>query len=145
MQKQETTGYSFSFGSSKTPESIFKTLLDVKRWWFGLYGEEITGKTKNLQDEFTFSAGGGVHYSKQKLVELVPNKKIAWLVTASNLNFLKDTNEWTGTTICFEIAETGGETKVTFKHLGLVPEIECYGSCSTAWTLYLQNLEKELK
>ena len=95
-------------------------------------------------DEFNFKAGDGVHFSNQKLIELIPHKKIVWLVTESNLSFLKKTNEWTGTKICFELMNDGQKTKVIFKHLGLVPNIECYESCSGAWVKYLQNLEKAL-
>ena len=45
-------------------------LLNVDQWWSGLYEETIKGKSHHLNDEFTFEAGQGMHYSKQKLVEL---------------------------------------------------------------------------
>jgi len=56
----------------------------------------------------------------------VPGKKIVWLVTESKLSFLKNTNEWKGTKICFEIEQLMDQTKVTFIHEGLVPNIECF-------------------
>jgi hypothetical protein len=137
--------YTYSFKSSKPADDIFKLLLDVRQWWTGLYEEKITGKTDQLNEAFDYHAGGGIHYSRQKLVERIPSKRIAWLVTDSKLDFLKDTSEWTNTKICFDLAQEGSKTVVTFTHEGLEPEIECYNQCSSAWMGYLQNLEKKLQ
>lgn len=134
--------FQYSFTTSKSASDVFAHVINPNNWWVGLYGETIEGKSKGINDEFSFKAGDGVHYSNQKLIELETNKRIVWLVTESNLSFLKNTNEWAGTKICFEIENTGTKTKLTFTHLGLLPDIECYESCSGAWTLYLQNLHK---
>jgi hypothetical protein len=136
--------FTYSFQSSKTPGEIFELLLHIDQWWSGFYEETINGKSEKLNDEFTFKAGRGAHYTKQKLVELVPNKKIAWLVTESNLTFLSDPAEWIGTKIYFDIANGGDKTKVTFTHEGLAPEVECYDQCSAGWTNYLGKLKNNL-
>ena len=67
--------YAYSFRTGKLPQEVFDLLLNVEKWWSGIYEETITGKSEKLNDEFSFSAGGGMHFSKQKLVELVPGKK----------------------------------------------------------------------
>ena len=136
--------FNYSFVTTRTAEEVFNLLLDVKQWWSGLHEETIKGKSQDTGDAFTFNAGGGAHYSKQELAELVPNKKIVWLVTDSKLSFLHDTAEWTGTKIRFDLAADGKNTKVTFTHEGLVPGIECFDSCSGAWTGYLHNLQEAL-
>jgi hypothetical protein len=143
--KTATKNFTYSFTSSKKPEEVFELLLHIEQWWSGQYEETIKGKSEKIDDEFAFRAGGGAHYSKQKLVELIPGKNIAWLVTDSKLNFLSDPGEWTGTKICFAISMEDNKTKVTFTHDGLVPEIECYNACSGGWTQYLEQLKKKLK
>ncbi|MEO6136093.1 MAG: SRPBCC domain-containing protein [Ginsengibacter sp.] len=145
MSGNKLDDYTFRFESSKTPENIYAAILDFRSWWSGLYAEVFEGEANKLSDEFTFRAGEGVHYSKQKLVDLIPNKKIVWLVTDSNLFFLENPHEWTGTKICFDISKTEDRNQVTFTHLGLVPKNECYKNCAGAWTLYLENLEEKIK
>lgn len=60
-------------------------------------------------------------------------KMVVWHVSGSQLNFVKDKNEWTGTEIVFEINQKGSKTELRFTHVGLVPAFECYGGCSGAW------------
>lgn len=136
--------FQFSFTTAKTVHEVFDYLLNPRKWWVGLYGETIEGKSQEISDEFSFRAGDGVHYSNQQLTVLEKDKKMTWLVTDSHLSFLKNTREWTGTKIGFEIGRAGSLTKVTFTHDGLVPDIECYGSCSDAWSQYMQNLKADL-
>jgi len=136
--------FNYSFTTSKTTSEVFVHISNPENWWVGLFGERIEGKSAETIDIFSFTAGDGVHYSKQKLIESIKDTKIVWLVTESNLSFLKNTNEWTGTKICFDIEQENNKTKVLFSHNGLIPEIECYESCSGAWVKYLQILEKAL-
>ena len=123
----------------QTPEEIFNAVRNVRGWWSGYYSEEIKGDTEKLNDEFSFRAGGGAHYSRQKLIEVIPNKKVVWLVTDSKLDFLEKKDEWTGTKVSFDISTKGTKTELVFTHEGLVPEIECYNSCAPAWSQYLHN------
>ncbi len=125
--------------TERTPQEVYQAILKVRDWWTGYHNEEFTGSTENLNDEFSFSAAGGVHQCTQKIVEVIPNEKVVWLVTKSVLGFVEKTDEWIGTQIVFEISNTGGKTQLTFTHKGLTTEIECYNSCAPSWTNYLQN------
>lgn len=135
----ENQDYSTTIWVKETPEEAFNVILNVRAWWSGLFDESFEGSSEKVGDEFSFRAGGGVHYTKQKLVELVPNKKVVWLVTESNLSFVDTTDEWTGTKISFDLSRELGKTKIVFTHIGLVPAFECYNSCAPAWTQYMQE------
>lgn len=137
--------FTYRFTTPKAPQDVFDLLLDIPQWWSGVYEETIAGSSRQVGDEFTFRAGGGAHYTKQKLEELVPGKKVVWLVTESDLSFLDTPGEWAGTRITFELEPSGNSTQVTFTHEGLTPERECYGACSTGWNQYLAQLERKLQ
>jgi uncharacterized protein YndB with AHSA1/START domain len=126
--------FTLSFTVSQSPQQVFDAINDVRAWW----SEEFDGSALAVGDEFSVRFGD-VHYSKHKVTELVPGKKVAWLVTDSRLNFLQDKAEWTGTTNSFEIAETDEGTEVRFTHCGLVPAIQCFKDCSNGWTHYLKE------
>jgi len=123
----------------QTPQQAYKTILDVRSWWSGLHNEFFEGKSEKTGDEFSFRAGNGAHYTKQKLVELIPGKKVTWLVTEADLSFVEKTDEWEGTQISFDISPENDKTKITFTHKGLVPEFQCYNDCAPAWTQYVQE------
>jgi len=126
--------YNVSITVNATAQEAFKSINSVSKWWT----EHLEGSSQKLNDEFTVRFGD-VHVSTQKLVEVVPDKKVVWLVTDSNLNFAKNKHEWTNTKIIFEISKHANQTKISFTHVGLVPEIECYGGCSGAWDEYIDG------
>lgn len=129
-----TSNLSFTLLVEQTPEAAYTAIRNVQAWW----SENIEGYTDQLNDEFIYRYKD-MHYSKQRLVELVPNQKIVWLVTESQLYFLQNKNEWTGTRISFEVSKEGDKTKILFTHLGLTPASECYSACMKGWDQYVQH------
>jgi Activator of Hsp90 ATPase homolog 1-like protein len=132
-------GFSTSFTVDQPPADVFAAVNDVRGWWTG----EIEGGTDALGDEFSYRYED-IHYSKQKITELTPASRVVWQVLDSRLSFTEDPAEWTGTQISFEISRTDDGTEVRFTHHGLVPEVECYDSCSNAWGFLINGSLRDL-
>ena len=117
-----------------TPQSVFESINEVTQWWT----ENLEGCSKNVGDEFTVRFAD-LHMTTQKLTEVIPGKKVVWLVMDSNLSFINKRDEWTNTQVVFDIAEKDGKTEVSFTHIGLVPQTECYTSCVKGWDYYIKE------
>ena len=131
--------YTTTFLVDQTPEEVFDAINNVRGWWSG----DIEGRTDRLGEEFTYRYKD-VHYSKQKLVELVPAKRVVWHILDASLNFTQDKNEWNGTKVVFDVSRRGDNTEVRFTHEGLVPQFECFDKCSNAWGFYINGSLKNL-
>jgi hypothetical protein len=127
--------FSTTIEVGKSPQEVFKCLTEVANWW----SKDFEGSSKLLNDEFIIHHPHQ-HYSKQKLVEVIPDKRIVWLVAESTLYWLKtDKHEWTNTKMIFEISTVNGKTIVHFSHEGLTPEKECYVMCEKGWNMIIRD------
>ena len=126
--------FTTAFTVNQTPEAAFAAITNVRGWW----SEEIDGGTARQGDEFYYHHKD-VHESWMKLVEVIPNSKVEWLVKENHFSFTKDKSEWRGTHIVFEITPKNGKTELRFTHVGLVPEYECYEVCQEAWSNYIKH------
>jgi len=131
--------YTATITVDQSPQEAFEAIRNVRGWW----SEEITGSTGKLGDEFNYHYRD-MHRCTMKLVELVPSRKVAWLVTANFFSFTEDKTEWKNTKVIFDIARQGGKTVIHFTHEGLVPACECYNICSDAWGSYIRGSLKSL-
>lgn len=130
-----TPDFSTGFSVDQSPEAVFNAINNVRGWW----SEGVEGGTRKLNDEFIYRHKD-MHFSKQKLIEVIPGKKVVWLVTDSYLSFLKkEKSEWNDTKIIFEINEKDNQTEVVVTHQGLIPGVECFEACSNGWNYYLHE------
>ena len=119
----------------QSSEEVFHAITDVPNWW----SKDFEGHSSKINDEFIINHQGQ-HYSKQKLSECIPGKKIVWSVTASRLNWLKSNKEeWTNTKMIFEVTTKGDKTVLHFTHEGLVPGKECYAMCEKGWSMIIKD------
>ncbi|RAW02296.1 SRPBCC family protein [Pseudochryseolinea flava] len=116
-----------------TPAEAYDGIRNVTKWWT----KRLEGNSHALNDEFTVRFFDDVHVSTQRIVELVPNKKVVWLVTHSKLNFVDKENEWNNTKVVFEIERVRDKTKVKITHEGLNSSVACFEDCSAGWNHYL--------
>jgi hypothetical protein len=135
----KNASYTTSFAVAQSPKQIFAAITNPRAWW----GEGISGDTDKLLGEFTYRHGK-IHLSKQKITELVLNKKLVWKITQSELNFAKHKSEWDGTEVIFEIGKNGDKTELKVTHAGLVPQFECFEGCSSGWNFYLNDSLRNL-
>lgn len=123
--------YNCHIGANVTAKEAFDAISRVSEWW----STDLTGSSRNLNDVFT------VRFSETsvtfKIVEIVPNKKIVWLVTDCYLHWIKNKKEWIGTRLNWDISAEKGSTLISFTHIGLVPELECYNDCKEGWTFHV--------
>jgi hypothetical protein len=127
--------YTVAIEVLKSPNEVFNCIKAVSKWW----NKECEGSSAKLNDEFIIRHGD-IHYSKQKLVEIIPYKKVVWLVTDSKLNWLeKNKTEWTNTKMVFEITPNVDKAVVHFTHEGLTPEKECYARVEQSWNMVIKD------
>jgi hypothetical protein len=132
--KMKTNDFTTTLLVDQSPKEIIEAISNPQHWWSG----EVEGKASQLNDEFSYRYKD-IHYSKQRVFEIIPDQKVVWLVTESVINYVEDKDEWTGTKISFELSPQGNKTLLRFSHLGLVPAVECFDSCSIAWTQLIQQ------
>ena len=135
----ETQDFSTSFSVDETPAEVFNAVTNVRGWW----SERIDGGTSRLNDEFTYQRWD-LHKCTMPLAEVIPNKRVVWLVLDNYFSFTHDQSEWVRNTIEFDITEKDGKTQLLFTQRGLVPAYECYNICFDAWTSYIQGSLKDL-
>ena len=128
------THFNIIFVVDQSPNEVFNAIRNISKWWT----ENVNGKSLSLDDEFTVQFED-MHFSRQRLIEVIPSKKIVWLVTDSKLSWLENKQEWTDTKIVFEIYNHDNRTQLRFTHIGLIPKAECYDDCSSAWTQYIRS------
>jgi hypothetical protein len=118
----------------QSPAEVFKAINNPRAWW----SEEIEGTTDKLNAEWNYHFGD-THRSKMKVIEMIPDKKVVWLVKENYFKFTKDPSEWIGNKITFEISRQGDKTQLVFSQIGLIPAYECYNVCRDAWTGFIQK------
>ncbi len=115
-----------------TAKQAFSSINKVYAWWT----ENFNGQAEKEGDMFTVRFGET--FADFKIIEAEYNK-IVWLVTDSWLQWLEDKNEWTGTTVVWQLTEKDSSTIIDFTHSGLTPEKECFEDCRKGWTGYVQG------
>ena len=129
------SNYTTSFTVPRSPEEVFAAIVDPRRWW----SHAIEGDTDRLGAEWTYRYKD-VHRATFRITDLAPGKRVVWHVVDNHFNFVKDSKEWTGNDVVFEIERDGDQTEVRFTQVGLVSDYECYDVCSNAWSSYMTSL-----
>jgi uncharacterized protein YndB with AHSA1/START domain len=103
----------------------------VSDWWTA----GVQGNSRNVGDAFTVRFGET--FVTFKVVEVIPDKRIVWLVTDCNLHWIKNRTEWKGTKVAWDVLPENGVSRISMTHFGLVPGMECYNDCTSGWNFYV--------
>jgi hypothetical protein len=109
--------YTVEIELAKSSSDVFDHLINLGKWW----PEDFEGEDIKLNSEFELTTGDS-HYSKNKVIEFVPDKKLVWLTTKGIRK--TDNYEWTGTKMIFELTADGNNTILKFTYDGVVLESE---------------------
>jgi hypothetical protein len=128
--------FSYSFIGNASAKETMEKISQVNLWW----AKNFKGNAEKLNDEFSVYFGKpGDTFVDFKISEVIPDKKIAWLVTDCNLHWINDKKEWKNTEVTWTLIEKNGKTQVDFVHKGLTTESECYDSCEPGWTHHIKD------
>lgn len=114
-------------------EAISK-ISNIPAWW----GVSFEGNAGRKDDTFVIKMGGDSFFNCT-VEEMIPGKKLTWLVTDCNMPWYTDKKEWANTKLIFNLNKTNGATEVTFTHEGLTSASECYTDCAPGWTHWIQK------
>ena len=121
-------------------EKCFLALTaDIDKWW---------GKTDNpvhkTNDEFS------IFFDKTewrfRVTEYLPNDKVVWKCIKANHvhgNLKNIREEWLNSYVNWEISDIDGKSCVSVMHKGLIPKLNCYDVCSSAWNFFLCDSLKQ--
>lgn len=116
---------------SVTPRAVYDALTTVEGlagWW--------TRDTTGSGDvggvlQFRFPPVGGFD---MEVVEGQAPERVTWRV-------VEGPREWIGTTIDWDLRQSGDYTIVLFKHQGWTEPVEFMHHCSTKWASFLMSLK----
>jgi hypothetical protein len=131
--------FTCSITADVTADEAVNAISQVDQWW----AKTFEGSAQHLNDVFTVRFGTtNVTF---RVTELVPARRVVWDVIDCYLPWLKDTTEWTGTKVIYDIVSDNGTTTINFTHEGLQPQVECYNQCVKGWTGHVtESLQKLL-
>ncbi len=130
----ERNDFNSSISAKISASEAIKKISKVPEWW----GVTFTGSAEKQKDTFTIKMGGDSFFNCV-VEELIPGKRIVWLITDCNMPWYSDKKEWANNKLIFELHENNGVTELNFTHEGLTPEVECYKDCAPGWTHWIKT------
>ena len=124
--------FNCSTSSKISASEAIKKISNVPEWW----GVTFSGSAKIQNDKFIIKMGGASFFN-MTIAELIPDKRVVWLVTDCYMPWISDKKEWANTKIIFDLSENNGITKLNFIHEGITPDVECYKLCKPGWTHWI--------
>lgn len=115
--------------------ALFTSTEGVAGWWGPVVGSAAVGGTVTV----SFGEHGA---NAMRVLDAGPTR-VVWepVVPPEGFTPTGHTQEWLSTRIEFALEPASGGTQLSFRHVGLTPELECYSPCADAWTYFLTSIE----
>ena len=130
----ETKNFQSSISAKISASEVIKKISNVPGWW----GVTFSGDSEKQYDKFIVKMGGDSFFDFT-VAEIIPGKRIVWLITDCNMPWYTDKKEWANTKLIFDLTENNGITELNFIHEGLTPDAECYKDCAPGWTHWIKT------
>jgi len=130
----ENKHFNSSFTAPISAGEATQKISNVPGWW----GVSFTGNAEKQNDTFKLTMGGDSFFDLT-VTELIPGKKVVWLITDCYMPWYSDKKEWANTRLIFDLHENDGQTELSFTHEGLTPDVECYKDCAPGWTHWIKT------
>src|SRR5690348_15110031 len=101
----EMKNFQTSITANISASEAIKNISKVPEWW----GISFSGNSEKLNDKFVVKMGGDSFFNFT-VIELIPNKKVIWLVTDCYMPWYSDKKEWANTKLIFDLSENNGIT-----------------------------------
>jgi Activator of Hsp90 ATPase homolog 1-like protein len=131
MKKKD---FSSSISANISADEAIKRISNIPGWW----GVTFSGNSEKQKDKFLVKMSGDSFFDFT-VTELIPGKRVVWLVTDCNMPWYSDKKEWANSKLIFDLSENSGVTTLNFTHEGLTPDVECYEDCDSGWTHWIKT------
>ncbi|MEP6677332.1 MAG: hypothetical protein ABJA78_19380 [Ferruginibacter sp.] len=129
----KTENFNCSITANTSTQRAVESISNVSGWW----ATNVTGNSQQLNDVFTVRFGKT--FATIKVLEFVPGKKIMWHVIDSLVPLFKNEKQWNDTKMLWEITPENNAVRISFTHIGLTPETECYTDCVMGWSFFVKE------
>ncbi|HLX87327.1 MAG TPA: SRPBCC domain-containing protein [Acidimicrobiales bacterium] len=103
-------------------------------WW---WADRVTGDP-HPGGRLAFYFGGPEPAATMEVVSSDPGSGVRW-------RCIGGPDDWVGTTVRFDLQESGDETVLLFTHEGFASTTDFMRHCSVKWALYLAGLKAGLE
>lgn len=126
--------YQYEVQLAATPEDVLAALTTsegIAGWW----AKSNSIRQENSNELLSVDFGRVKKLMRVRLTN--PGLGLTWDVLECTLR------EWPGTRITFDLTSSSAcGCFLKLEHIGLVPQLECYESCSTGWAHFMSSLKQ---
>jgi hypothetical protein len=101
--------FNSSISAKISASEAIKKISNVTEWW----GITFSGSSEKQNDKFIVKMGGDSFFNFT-VAELIPGKRVVWLITDCNMPWYSDKKEWANTRLIFDATENNGVTRSEF-------------------------------